>query len=301
MCVQTMEGTKPDSIVSSEILCMFNCRVLPTLRRHYKPEQVEQFEQKCKRFAQKLGLPAHQHYSITFPGFLNWDNDKRHPWAKRRLAWPRVPDSTLHELRAEVCKDILGHELVQPQPVVDMADADALAAYREEKQMYDDAVLGMQGHAEATGIDRYQERLWRKALTQDEYICISPLQTMQSQDCMPESNMPAEHAVRTVKTRTKDALTPLLPTELIKSGKVVQDAVNEIVRKRLNGANGRQHIQGSVAKMPLTFQILAGNEGDIVQLKYAEKDPDTVAKRKHEKTYSVRCTGGKWIRTKFWT
>ena len=300
-----MEGTKPDNIVGSEILCMFNCRVLPALRSHYLkpgPRQDEQFELACKKFAADLGLPPHEQHSIIFPGIINWDNDKRHPWAKRRLAWSRVPDEELHQLRAEVCKDILGHELVQPQAVVDMADADAVAAYRAEKEEYDAVVLGMQGHAKSTNIDRYQERLWRKALKQNEYICISPLQTMQSQDCMPESNMPAEHAVRTVKKRTRNKLTPLLPTDQLKRAKIVQDTVNEIVRTRLNGVNGRAHIQGSVDKMPLTFQILAGDEGTIVDLRYAEHDPDVPPpKRKRAEVYHVKCTGGKWIRDKRWT
>lgn len=281
---------------------MFNCRVLPQLRQHYRPDQVASFERKCKEFAKELGLPEHEHHTITFPGFINWDNDKRHPWAKKRLTWPRVPDAELEALREEVCKDIFDKNLQQPQAAVNIADAAAVSEGRRARQAHGDTVQKLREHAQQTGIDRYQERLWRRALTQNEYICISPLQTMQSADCMPESNMPAEHAVRTVKIKSRALLNPLLPTDKIKSGKVVQDIIIQVVQKHLTGEKGKAHIRGSVDKMPLTFEILAGDEGHIVQLEYAMPDEEGAPlKRKHTQTWSVKCTGGKWIREKRWT
>lgn len=318
-----MEGVEPSGPVASELVAMFCFEVLPTLQRHFLPEnptpaQVNAFKKLCKAHAKKLGLRPEQWPLVTLPCFISLDWDPRHTWLRKVLAVPRITGARLRATRNEALDAALQGSS-QAQAAANVAAAagtarDAAqrggfsnALKRQREQVEPDLKERLAAYIEKHKVDPELLALWEMALVKPElWITLIPHQFMPLSKVSPDMHCVVEHMVGTIKrTVKKDLLEGDLYSKDLWKGRTYQVALKTAVEEKGCGTDGLLHIEGSVGKQPLICEILAAEEDEELTLKYVfgKKHAGGAGIRKGKKrktSHKVFGTAGHWIRMSKW-
>lgn len=317
--MQSVQGKPAGAPVSSELAAMFAFAVIPTIRKHYydpaKGMGELQYKNKCKAFAQRIGLPPDEWPRVTLPCFISFDWDTRHTYVREYLASERVPDPVLAQVDNDAIVEHLGREYAPPlpprtgpasainltllaQPVCPKKrphERPNMLYATEVRDHADRRANGLARHKEVTGEDLILMARWKAALKDTRYITVDKRQYMPLSKVSPDIHSPVEHLVGTVKKCVRNAMLgcDLSDAQLWK-GKTYQRFINNAVSTSGNGADGQHHIGGSVKKQILICQILAAEKTEWLTLDHQFEG--------YKKTiHTMYGTAGAWIRVKRWT
>jgi len=296
--VQTCEGCEANGVPGSEVCAGIAYVFMKWLRARYMDHYGNNpavYAAACLDLAKEMNLPPTKRHAVTIPCTWSMDWDTRHAWVWQRLSWPRVPDTELDTLQAEIAQDILGKELPALQSTVpgDGVTADQAKAAKEERQQVLDALTK---HYEQTGVNEFDLRCLNKAISgKTDYLTIPGTARMPLAAVTPECHCPAEHPVRTVKCEVRKEILELDPTSSdVKKGKIYQSMIVRAIDKRLTGAKGRKHISRSIEKLHCILQILKTPADQTVTVHYQFG-------KRGSKAHVVQGTGGGWIKQRKWT
>lgn len=222
---------------------MLDLVIIPTLRARIM--QQGDFEEECKAFAVKVGLPEHEWARVHFPRFLSIDNAPVHHYWRKLCLQPRISDAALNDLmRAEYAKDFEGAQLptnydvfrarkqmTKPPPpqgpdttnvprvvanLTRMARPAKQPRYTPpeptEQQRADEALrASMEKNFESwrkehAGAQWEHVTLHKLSLLHDGILSLLPQQFMPLPKCTPDMHCPVEHMVKTVKTLVRKEL-----------------------------------------------------------------------------------------------
>lgn len=308
--MQTAEGAEARSIVASEMCAMVDLKVLPDLLAHYDTDPIN-FEQLCRDFALAIGLPASAYVYVFYPFFFSPDWDPRHAWFRQVMSSSRVPPDEMAQLcgqwAADDFPDIWPPRAAKRQCCGKAQQLHSEPAPTQEdvaaaKQQLQDAL--QQWSAEHEGIDYFHWRTWHAARTDKRLRVVLPEQYHPLVKVTPDLNSPVEHAVGTIKREIRDMLLSHdLHDPALWKAQLYRAFAEKAVLKRLTGVQGRHHIGGSVRKLPCILKILAADKGEPLVLEhvFGSEPGKPVPAPGPKDRYSVKGSGGEWIRDTRWT
>jgi len=292
-------------MVGSELAAMFDCIVIPTLRKHYEPEKRHRFKRRCKEFARRLGLPAEEWPRVTFPAPLSFDNDKRHPHVRKTMLTPRHTHPELEEMREDAIRNGLHLESAskrrRDEGCASQADRIRGVGSGVRQQVLINEALAC--YKSQHKVDFWEQHKWDLAREQPEgMVCLLPEQYMPLCENTGDLHCPAEHMVGTVKRDVREHLLRMdLNDPALWKGRTYQQLIEQAVERRGNGAAGQKHIGRSVEKWRHVAAILAADKSETLQLRYTFGDGGANPHGGKREVHAVKGTAGEWIRDTRWT
>lgn len=301
---------------------MFAMKVLVDIRKeYYDPDSddprlsEESFKQRCKAFAQEVGLPPSAWAQITLPCFISLDNDKRHTWMRQVLSVPRHRhledfdrrllseelNISLDDMPAELSGPPAAREYevprYDPASTVSQSTRDVIDGLHRRREwehrqiiLHEHLATKRRMYYVLHNVDALDYARWKYALLHPELgICMTPLHLMPLAANTPDIHAPPEHAVGTVKRTVTAAFSAAtFDKKLLSYGRTYQQKILEAVSSKLNGEAGLHHISGSVRKQPYTCKILAADKDQVVEVPVRGPDGQVTVKE-------VYGTAGAWI------
>jgi hypothetical protein len=332
--MQKKRGGLAEACNSAELAAMFDLRVFPQLLQaqllkkedgHTEQAIYDDYVRQRKEFAAQIG----RHWTLVFyPFWLSMDNCKKHPWLRRLMLQPRLSDAEAQQM-AEEFKCELDRQVDERAKQQWMAEhgknvLETVAAMHDlrtpadEQAAYQEAAIGaLQAHMQcnrdarraALAAERdsdgltlsqrmYEAAAWRKPWLR----LMWPEQFMPLTPCTPDIHMVVEHMVRTIKAFVRRAFWVDMKGRCPWQAKTYQHFMNEGVKQRGNGKKGRDHIAGSLGKLPKTLQILAAKKGEVLTITHEfgkhSRGPSTRTRRLQHR---VCGTAGGYIADTRWT
>jgi hypothetical protein len=347
--VQTAEGLPPRNLVGSDLACMFELNVFVKIRKHeWGNKTVAERQAASREFLRRRKCPEKFWPYVHVATDIVMDNDQRHEIVKRYNSRPRDQelDARIATWREELVAE-RAPEVQRPEAPAPTADQRQQAFQSTRGQGPIAGVLGICSPAARAEQQRQQQlqryeqtmkrvereyekehghpyiayRIWQEAMVDPRYVCFTALNYLKHAPNSPEKNMVAEHPMLTLKNHVYTELRKHRANfELLRKGVTLDDAIDEAVRQCFSGPRGRWHIMRSREKLPCCLQLLAGNKGEMCELKYIFdrwRNYDEVTGRTlgrdygrqghpvHDKdkkdTHQERATGGGWISNRSWT